>query len=154
MVREDGRIEATCNPCGCNTGRARHKGIVNVPRTTTEFGKEMRSVFGAPEGYWMLGYDASGLELRCLAHYMEDPDYIHQVLHGDIHTINMIAAGLPDREMAMTFIYALIYGAGDLKIGRIVGGNSTTGKELRYKFYKAIPALDVLHRRPGSSLCL
>ena len=147
MIRDDGRIEAVCNPCGCNTGRARHKQIVNVPRTTTEFGREMRSVFGAPEGYFMLGYDASGLELRCLAHYMEDAEYIEQVLHGDIHTVNQLAAGLPDREMAKTFIYALIYGAGDLKIGRIVGGNSTTGKELRYKFFRAIPALDALLTR-------
>ena len=147
MIREDGRIEATCNPCGTNTGRARHKQIVNVPRVTTEFGREMREVFGVGPGRKQLGYDASGLELRCLAHYMNDADYIHQVLHGDVHTTNQLAAGLPDRNMAKTFIYALIYGAGDLKIGRIVGGNSTTGKELRYKFYKALPALDQLLTR-------
>ncbi len=78
---------------------------------------------------------------------MNDPDYIYQVLHGDAHTTNQHAAGLPDREMAKTFIYALIYGAGDLKIGRIVGGNSTQGKELKWKFFKAIPALDELLTR-------
>lgn len=78
---------------------------------------------------------------------MNDPEYIHEVLHGDVHTANQIAAGLPDRDMAKTFIYALIYGAGDLKIGRIVGGNSTQGKELRYKFFNAIPALDQLLTR-------
>lgn len=147
MIRSDGRIEAVCNPCGTNTGRARHKQIVNVPRTTSDFGKEMRECFGVPENRNQLGYDASGLELRCLAHYMNDPEYIHQVIHGDIHTINMVAAGLDDRDQAKTFIYALVYGAGDLKIGRIVGGNSTVGKELRYKFYQAIPALDALLKR-------
>ena len=147
LIRDDGRIEATCNPAGAVTGRAVHKKIVNVPRTTTEFGTEMRECFGVPEGRTQIGYDATGLELRCLAHYMNDEDYIHQVLYGDAHTINMIAAGLPDREMAKTFIYALIYGAGDLKIGRIVGGNSTQGKELKWKFFKAIPALDVLLTR-------
>ena len=147
MIREDGRISAICNPTGAVSGRATHKQIVNVPRTTSVFGREMREVFGVPEGRRQVGYDASGLELRCLAHYMNDPDYIHDVLHGDIHTTNMIAAGLEDRNDAKTFIYALIYGAGDLKIGRIVGGNSTTGKELRFKFYKAIPALDELLTR-------
>lgn len=147
MIRADGRIQATCNPAGSVTGRAIHKQIVNVPRTTSVFGREMRECFGVPEGRFQVGYDASGLELRCLAHYMNDPDYIHEVLHGDIHTTNMLAAGLTDRNQAKTFIYALIYGAGDLKIGRIVGGNSKTGKELRFKFYKAIPALDQLLTR-------
>lgn len=147
MIRPDGRVAAICNPEGAVSGRAVHKQIVNVPRTTTEFGEEMREVFGVPEGRRQVGYDASGLELRCLAHYMNDPEYIHEVLHGDVHTANQIAAGLPDRDMAKTFIYALIYGAGDLKIGRIVGGNSTQGKELRYKFFNAIPALDQLLTR-------
>lgn len=144
MIRPDGRISANGNPCGTPTGRFRHRQIVNVPRTTSEFGKEMREVFCVPDGYKQLGYDASGLELRCLAHYMNDPEYTDQILHGDIHTVNQEAAGLPTRDDAKTFMYALIYGAGDLKIGRIVGGNSKTGKELRYKFYKAIPALDRL----------
>lgn len=140
-VRPDGRITANCNPCGAVTGRARHKTIVNVPRTTSDYGHEMRSVFGVPDLFCELGYDASGLELRCLAHYMEDPEYIRQLLEGDIHTVNMIAAGLSSRDQAKTFIYALLYGAGDLKIGRIVGGNSTQGKELKAKFFANIPSL-------------
>lgn len=147
MIRPDGRISAVCNPLGAVSGRATHKQIVNVPRTTSVFGREMREVFGVPEGRRQVGYDASGLELRCLAHYMNDEAYINDVLHGDIHTTNQLAAGLESRDDAKTFIYALIYGAGDLKIGRIVGGNSTTGKELRFKFYKAIPALDELLTR-------
>jgi hypothetical protein len=38
-----------------------------------------------------------------LAHYMDDPDYTAEVLDGDIHTANQIAAGLPTRDAAKTF---------------------------------------------------
>jgi DNA polymerase-1 len=64
-----------------------------------------------------VGADASGLELRMLAHYMDDADYTNEILTGDIHTANQKAAGLATRDQAKTFIYAFLYGAGDAKIG-------------------------------------
>ena len=75
-----------------------------------------------PEGYKLLGIDASGLELRMLAHYMNDEEYIDEVINGDIHKTNQELAGLESRDKAKTFIYALIYGAGDEKLGTVVGG--------------------------------
>ncbi|MBX9279907.1 hypothetical protein K6453_25920, partial [Klebsiella pneumoniae] len=74
------------------------------------------------------GIDASGLELRCLAHFMskyDDGAYADVILNGDIHTVNQTAAELPTRDNAKTFIYGFLYGAGDEKIGQIVGA----GKE-------------------------
>jgi DNA polymerase I-like protein with 3'-5' exonuclease and polymerase domains len=101
----------------------------------------------------MVGCDASGLELRMLASYMARYDggkYAKVILEGDIHTENQKAAGLPTRNDAKTFIYALLYGAGDVKLGSIVAplANETTqakkGKALRAKFYRNIPALQRL----------
>ena len=60
-----------------------------------------------PKGKKVVGCDASGLELRMLAHYMaafDGGDYGDQVVNGDIHTINQQAAGLPTRDDAKTFI--------------------------------------------------
>ena len=71
----------------------------------------------------LLGSDASGLELRCLGHYMFSYDggaYIRELLNGDIHTANQHAAELDNRDIAKRFIYAFLYGAGDAKIGEIV----------------------------------
>ena len=71
------------------------------------FGAECRSLFTVPEGWVMVGADASGLELRCLAHYMARWDggaYGDVVLNGDIHTVNQQAAGLATRAEAKTFI--------------------------------------------------
>ena len=76
-----------------------------------------------------------------LAHYMDDESYTNEILTGDIHTANQEAAGLPNRDSAKTFIYAFLYGAGDAKIGSIVGGSSITGKKLKNQFLRNTPAL-------------
>jgi DNA polymerase I-like protein with 3'-5' exonuclease and polymerase domains len=62
------------------------------------------------------------------------------VISGDIHTANQQAAGLPTRDNAKTFIYGLLYGAGDAKLGAITGKGRAAGAELRDRFMSAIPA--------------
>lgn len=103
-VREDGRITAGMNTCATNTFRAAHRVVANIPRPTSVYGKEMRSLFTCVEGRVLVGTDASGLELRMLAHYMNDPGYIDLILNGDVHAFNQEAAGLPTRNMAKTMI--------------------------------------------------
>ena len=105
---------------------------------TAHYGTECRSLFVCPSGYKLVGVDLSQLELRCLAHYLYPFDkgaMVKELLEGDIHTANQKAAGLPDRASAKTFIYALIYGAGDKKIGEIVGGSTKDGKDIKRKFF-------------------
>ena len=153
-VRRDGRITAAANTCGTNTGRFRHSNVVNVPKAKSYvyLGKEMRSLFTCSEGRKMVGHDASGLELRMLAHYLQDDDFTEAVINGsesegtDIHTLNQQRAGLPTRDDAKTFIYAFLYGAGNDKIGAIVGGTSEDGANLKRKFLAATPSLRKLIR--------
>ena len=140
-IRPDGRIAAQIDSCGTNTFRAKHRVVANIPRPTSVFGKEMRSLFGVREGRCFVGADVAGLELRMLAHHMNDPDYTELVLHGDIHTYNQNLAGLPTRDDAKTFIYAWLYGAGSTKIGSIVGGGSKQGKILIDSFMTGLPSV-------------
>ncbi len=140
-VREDYRIAARCRPLGTNTARAKHSVVANIPRVTSVFGKEMRSLFCAAPGKVLVNADLSGLELRMLAHHMRDEGYINLILNGDIHTFNQHAANLPTRDMAKTMIYALCYGSGDTKLGSIVGGTSARGKQLKEDFFTNVPAL-------------
>lgn len=140
-VRKDSRIPAECNSCATNTFRAKHRKVVNIPRPSSLFGKEMRSLFSVPEGKCFVGADLSGLELRMLAHHMDDPEYIKQILEGDIHTFNMHKAGLQTRDQAKTFCYGFIYGSGDAKTGSIVGGSAKRGKELKETFLTSLPLL-------------
>ena len=81
-----------------------------------------------------------------LAHYMGDKEYTNEILHGDIHTANQNLAGLESRDQAKTFIYAFLYGAGDAKLGTIVGGNARTGSALRARFLNGLPTLRILRR--------
>ena len=95
----------------------------------------------------LVGCDASSLELRGLAHYLQDTAFTKEVVEGDIHTSNQKAAGLETRDQAKTFIYAFIYGAGPAKIGKIVGGNAERGKELINTFLENVPALATFRKK-------
>ena len=100
-----------------------------------------------------MGIDASGLELRMLAHYMQDDVYTRAVCEGksadktDVHSLNQLAAGLETRDQAKTFIYAFLYGAGAEKIGSIVGGGYRTGQRLIGSFLDKTPALSKLRTK-------
>jgi DNA polymerase I len=143
---DTGRVHGYVNSNGAVTGRMTHSkpNVAQVPSSHSPYGVESRSCWIAAEGYSLVGMDASGLELRMLAHYMNDEKYTSEILDGDIHTANMIAAGLTDRSQAKTFIYAYLYGAGDEKIGSIVGGGRAEGATLKAKFLENTPALAVL----------
>ena len=148
-VKDDGRVHGYVNANGAVTGRMTHSSpnMGQVPAGYSPYGKECRAVWVVPEGYKLVGMDASGLELRMLAHYMNDKDYTNEILTGDIHTANQLAAGLDTRSQAKTFIYAFLYGAGDAKIGSIVGGTARDGRRLKAKFLKNTPALGALRER-------
>lgn len=106
------RIHGYVNSLGAATNRMAHSSpnVAQVPAAYSPYGKECRSLFKVRPGYTLVGCDASGLELRCLAHYMGDLAYCKTVVEGkkeegtDIHTVNMRAAGLTSRDLAKTFI--------------------------------------------------
>ena len=143
---KDDRVHGSVIPNGTITGRMTHRNpnMAQVPNAGSPYGKECRSCWTVPEGYKLVGIDASSLELRMLAHYMDDSDYIEEVINGDIHTTNQKLAGLKTRDQAKTFIYALVYGAGDAKIGSVAGGGLKKGKELKQTFFKNLPSLRTL----------
>ena len=148
-VTEDGRVHGAVISTGAITGRMAHRNpnMAQVPGVYSPFGEECRSCWTVAEGHKLVGIDASGLELRLLAHYMANEEYTNEIINGDIHTANQKAAGLQSRDKAKTFIYALIYGAGDEKLGSIVQGNREDGKRLRESFLDSQPSFKALRDR-------
>jgi hypothetical protein len=145
-LQKNGRIHGRVNTNGAVTGRCTHQNpnVAQVPACRAEYGEECRDLFKAGDGYKLVGCDAAGLELRMLAHYLafyDGGEYAKTVIEGDIHTLNQEAAGLETRDQAKTFIYAFLYGAGDAKIGEIVGGSAKEGQMLKRKFLSNLPAL-------------
>jgi DNA polymerase I-like protein with 3'-5' exonuclease and polymerase domains len=152
-VEADGRVHGYVNTNGAVTGRMTHSNpnLAQIPAGYSPYGKEFRSIFTVASGYKLVGCDASGLELRMLAHYMNDGKYTHELLNGDIHTANQRAARLDTRDQAKTFIYAFLYGAGDAKIGTVVGGTANDGKKLKQRFLRNTPSLAVLRERVSTA---
>ena len=150
---DTGRVHGYVNTNGAVTGRMTHSkpNLAQVPSSSSLYGPECRSCWIVPKGYKLVGIDASGLELRMLAHFMDDADYTNTILTGDIHTANQLAAGLRTRSEAKVFVYAYLYGAGDEKIGSIVGGGRAQGKKLKAQFLKATPALAKLKENVAQS---
>ena len=154
-VGPDGRVHGKVVTNGAVTGRMTHSSpnMAQVPNAGSIYGPECRECWTVEEGNVLVGADASGLELRMLAHYMKDINYVKTVCEGsskdgtDVHTVNQRAANLPTRDAAKTFIYAFLYGAGDAKIGSIVGGNSRVGGKLKADFLAKTPALAKLIAR-------
>lgn len=148
-IREDGRVHGKVITNGTVTGRMSHQSpnMAQIPAVYSPYGKECRALFIVNKGYKLVGVDASGLELRMLAHYMNDERYTNEVVNGDIHTANQIAAGLESRDKAKTFIYAFIYGAGSAKIGSIIGGSQRDGERVKEKFLRATPSLRRLREK-------
>ena len=148
-VKEDGRVHGRVISNGAVTGRMTHQSpnMAQVPAGHSPYGKECRSCWTVPVGKKLVGFDASGLELRMLAHYMDDKEFTNVLLTEDIHTRNQMAAGLETRPQAKTFIYAFLYGAGDAKIGSIVGGSARDGADLKQRFLSNTPALESLRER-------
>ena len=168
-----GRIHGSVKTTGAVTRRMTHSNpnVAQVPSGRAEFGHECRELFTASPGFVLVGCDADALELRCLAGYMAPYDggeYIKTVLQGDkalgtdMHSVNSRAIGLDPkksytigtktetgRDIAKVWFYAYIYGAGDAKLGAILGIADQAeavkvGKKSRADFMKSLPALSKL----------
>ena len=148
-IGPDGRVHGRVITCGAVTGRMTHMSpnMAQVPNSGSPYGMDCRELWTVEKGNKLVGIDASGLELRMLAHYMNDNAYTTEVVSGDIHTTNQKAAGLETRNQAKTFIYAFLYGAGCAKIGTVVGGSAKEGQRLIDSFLRNTPKLQELRQK-------
>ena len=149
---KNGRIHGSVNTMGSISSRCSHShpNIGQVPSVKTEYGKECRELFYAPQGWSLLGCDISSLEIRVVSHYLASFDggsYAKTVVNGDVHEANRKAANLPTRDQAKTFIYGLLYGAGEAKLGQIVGKDKGEGRKLKNRFFKKVPAFQKLREK-------
>jgi DNA polymerase-1 len=145
LVTPEGRVHGSVNSLGAVTRRVTHArpNMSQCPAVRSPYGVEMRKLWHVPPGWVQFGTDLSGIEIRCFADALamyDGGEYALIVVDGDVHTVNMNAFGINDRDKAKTILYALLYGAGDAKIGSIIGQGAEAGRRIRQNFMKAIPA--------------
>lgn len=149
-VGEDDRVHGTCISIGASTHRAAHfdPNLANQPGEDSPWGEEIRRLFGVPEGSWMVGTDASSIQLRIFAHLLKDPEYIEQVCEGDIHEVHKAALGeiCKHRTKAKRFFYAWLFGAGVGMVSSILETSDKEAKQGMENFYERIPGLQSLKK--------
>ncbi|TXH15712.1 MAG: hypothetical protein E6R03_06750 [Hyphomicrobiaceae bacterium] len=107
------------------------------------FTYEARDLWTARPGRVLVGTDASGLELRMLAHYINRADFTKQVVEGDPHQFNADLVGIT-RSEAKTLIYAIQYGAQDRKVAKMLGVSISEGGRIRTMFLELLGLKDVM----------
>ena len=173
QVGNDDRIHGTINNIGAWTGRCAHKApnTANIPsafhgepKTAVEevkkqYDSHLRACWTVPSGSFLVGTDADGIQLRVLADYLwryfDADQYAQAIMEGkkenetDIHNVNKRALGLnhATRDMAKTFIYAWLLGAGVAKTAQILRVNQRQATEARDNFVKSIDGLAQLKNK-------
>lgn len=104
---------------------------------------EARNLWCARPGRMLVGTDASGLELRMLAHYLNRPAFTDSVVNGDPHQYNADTAGVT-RPQAKTLIYAILYGAQPKKISKILGVSLKEAADIRTMFLDRLGLKDLI----------
>lgn len=151
LIRPDGRIASAVNTLAV-TGRATHRGIVNIPKAGSFYGNQMRKIFTSPEGRVLVGTDSDGCQLRMLAGRMGGKAYIDALVNGDKkkgtdnHSMTMKIGDLESRDIAKNVMYCLLFGGGDPKLGK-TAKKPGQGKELRAKLYQELEGLGELMER-------
>ena len=164
LVQPDGRVHGKVITNGAVTGRCTHSSpnMGQVPSVASPYGPECREMWTVPNGKVLVGVDLSGIELRCLAHYMRDEEWQHELLNGDVHWKNAKAFGLVGKDVAKddgnqdhkrirnltkVMTYAMLYGAGPEKIGITAGVSKPKGRKLIDNFLYNTPALRKLKEK-------
>jgi len=167
-VAEDGRIHGRFTHIGAWTGRLSHSApnqanipaqFHGTPKTDVEkvkakYDGPLRGLWMVEEGNYLVGTDAEGIQLRILADLMESQEYIDAIITGkkenetDIHNLNRKALGLSHitRDMAKTFIYAFLLGAGTGKISQILKTDMRQANAAVNNFMESISGLKKLKK--------
>jgi DNA polymerase I len=152
IIRPDGRIASVVNTLAV-TGRATHRGIVNIPKPSSFYGKQMRAIFTSRVGYTLVGTDSAGNQLRMLAGRMNNPVYTKALVEGkkedgsDNHSMTRDIGELESRDVAKNVMYCLLFGGGDVKLAKTARKPPGSGPQLRDRLYRGLDGLGDLVER-------
>lgn len=173
QVGDDNRIHGRIQHIGAWTGRCAHKdpntanisspfhgdAKTAVDEVKKQYDVHLRACWTVPSGSWLVGTDADGIQLRVLADYLwrhfDADQYAQAIMTGkkedetDIHNLNKNALAVPHgtRDMAKTFIYAWLLGAGVAKTAQILKVNQKEAQDARTRFEMSIDGLYNLKNR-------
>jgi len=131
----NGKVHTSFKSHGAETGRfsSSDPNLQNIPSSGT-YGKLIRNLFIAPEGYKIVVADYSQIEPRIIASFSNDPIMMDNYLNGkDIYTTIGDTVGL-DRKAGKVLVLAMSYGVGPDKIASSLGLTVDAAKKLLNDF--------------------
>ena len=119
------------------------------------YGGVMRALWICDDDAYLVGTDMEGAHLRLFAHFINDQSFIEALVHGDKkkgtdpHTLNKNILGdiCADRDIAKTFIFSWLNGAGGPKIAETFGCSLKDAKAALGTFTEAYPGLRTLKKK-------
>ena len=148
----DGKIHCDFIQHGAETGRfsSRNPNLQNIPAPEDpekvaedkQYGRMLRNLFAAPEGYRLVVADYSQIEPRVIASMSKDPIMMKNYLEGgDIYTTIGDTMGV-DRKAGKVLVLSIAYGVGPDKIAKQIGCKLTEAKTLLDDFGKKFNAIN------------
>ncbi len=151
LLDEDDILHPTLNQTGTTTGRmsSTNPNVQNIP-TRGEQGAAIRTAFVAREGYELMAFDYSQIELRVLAALSQDPELIKIFNEGkDIHTsvasrVFGVIEGDVTKEMrrrAKVINFGIIYGMGVNALKANLGTTRDEAQEFMDNYFASFPTI-------------
>jgi DNA polymerase-1 len=136
---------------GAATGRlsSRNPNMQNIPQGS-RWSQALRDCFMARDGYQLVSFDYSQLELRIVASLSGDPAMTNAFMKGeDVHTATAsIVLGKPvetitkdERRIAKTLNFGLVYGMGATAFGKASGMKRTEAKAFIDRYFERFAAI-------------
>jgi DNA polymerase I-like protein with 3'-5' exonuclease and polymerase domains len=131
----NGKVHTSFKSHGAETGRfsSSDPNLQNIP-SSGQYGKLIRNLFVAPDGYKLVVADYSQIEPRIVASFSNDPIMMDNYLNGkDIYTTIGDTVGL-DRKAGKVLVLAMTYGVGPDKIASSLGLTVDAARKLLNDF--------------------
>ncbi|MGA1861954.1 DNA polymerase [Deferribacter thermophilus] len=148
-VDENSRIHTHFKQTGTATGRisSTNPNLQNIP-VGSLYGKRIRECFEAEEGYNLVSFDYSQIELRILASLSEDKNLIDAFKNDeDIHTktameiFSIKEVDSKHRRLAKAVNFGIIYGLSPYGLARDTGISQSEAKIFIEKYFELYPGV-------------
>jgi DNA polymerase-1 len=151
MVGSDGRLHTTLNQTGTTTGRmsSTNPNLQNIP-VREGLGEAVRNAFIAPEGYTLVSFDYSQIEMRILAEMSGDEDLLETFQKGeDVHSsvaarvfrVSAEKVTKDQRRKAKVINFGIVYGMGVRALRQTLGGTTKEAQEFYDAYFREFPSI-------------
>ncbi len=137
LIRDDGRIHAQFIPAGSTTGRmaSQNPNLQNIPNKG-ELGRAIRHAFVAENGFKIVAFDYSQIELRIAAFLSKDEkmlaifrdgEDIHTAVASEVFGVDKASVTKDMRRQAKVINFGIMYGMGVTALQTNLAPESTDG---------------------------